>query len=60
MEKFMTNGYENRAYHLGVVDEGVARAGVGGQLAGARKLQALDDRLQKKQNRKHKNQSGND
>ena len=56
----MTNGYENRAYHLGVVDEGVARAGVGGQLAGARKLQALDDRLQKKQNRKHKNQSGND
>jgi hypothetical protein len=56
----MTNGYENRECHLGVVDEGVARAGVGGQLAGARKLQALDDRLEKKQNITHKNQSGND
>ena len=32
-------------YHLGVVDEGVAGAGVGGQLAGAGQLQALDDRL---------------
>lgn len=34
------------ADHLWVVDEGVARARVGGKLAGAGQLQALDDSLQ--------------
>ena len=33
------------APHLGVMDEGLAALGVGWQLAGARLLQALDDRL---------------
>jgi len=38
--------------------EGVAGARVGGQLAGAGQLQALDDSLQRQENRASKNQSG--
>jgi len=45
-------------YHLRVMHEGVAGARVGGQLAGAGQLQALDDSLQRQENRASKNQSG--
>lgn len=56
-----TNTEAARVSHLGVVHEGVAGAGVRGQLAGAGELQALDDRLQggqkpSKKNPKNKNQ----